>query len=150
MILPNNPDLNVGELMARVRHAAAKIRASGSLDEIDMSALDADVILVAAIDRQRSIAHLIDRAAERSEPRTELPKRLAMMPAPFGALRKPFLNAFNYVFKQQREVDDSLIAALRDVLHVQTVLGERVRALSDEIRDLKHRLSAIETQTPIE
>jgi hypothetical protein len=128
MIRRNNPDVDVDALEARVRAAAAHIRERRT--DAMLADVEADIRLASALDRRPAIEALLERAEARNAPRRDLPPRFKR----FARAGRAALAVFNYAFKQQREVDAALIAALTELLEVQTAIAERLRLLADQVR----------------
>jgi len=115
MIEPNNPDIDVEELMARVR---------------------AGVRLATPLETAPAESH-IDAAARFAQVRTSWPGRLAVFPLDRPPVRRFLLKLLALLFRDQRRVNAELVAAL----HEQSVLAERTRA---RLLALEERLQRLE------
>jgi SAM-dependent methyltransferase len=151
MILPNNPALDVDNLMKRVRADAEQLRASGAIDIRRAESTDwDDRILTQALDRQRAVSEMLNQATRENAPRAGVPPRLAR----FGFLKPAMrflLRSFNYAFKAQREFNSTILRASREMMAMQTAIGEgvtrqkgRLTALEANIIALDARVSGIE------
>jgi 2-polyprenyl-3-methyl-5-hydroxy-6-metoxy-1,4-benzoquinol methylase len=124
MIRPNNPEIDVDELMARVRTEAALIRAAGPLDEAGAGLDERTARRVArAVERYHVVWSLLDSAVRKNMPRREWPQRLRFLTR-FGPLARAGLRAWNYLFKEQREKDAVILQALRELAAMQLPVGE--------------------------
>ncbi len=132
MIRANNPEIDVYDLMKRVRAEADRIRVNGSIDERFWRD-DDDRRMARAVDRHHFIASLVNEAEENNKPRSNWPRRLALF-ARTGPIARFFMRVWNYFFKQQREKDAAIVRALREMLTIQTQMGDYVLALRESIR----------------
>ena len=103
MISPNNADLDVNELMQRVRDEAAAMRARASALAGDrpLSRSDEYVAEIAIdLSRHTAVTQLIEDAARNSRPRATIPKRLSRPPFQFTQPLVRFcLRILNYALK---------------------------------------------------
>jgi hypothetical protein len=106
MIRPNNPEIDTDELRARVAADAARIRASQAAGEWE----GAERPLVVA--RLQAVTSLLVEAEKKNRIRREWPRRFAFL-ARTGPLGRALLRLWNYQFKEQREKDALILAALR-------------------------------------
>lgn len=132
MIRANNPEIDVFELMKRVRSEAERIRVSGAAEQRTWRD-DDDRRVARAVDRHHFIAGLINEAEESNRPRREWPRRLQFV-SRTGPIGRFFLRLWNYLFKQQREKDTKILQALREMLATETLLGDYVLTLRESIR----------------
>jgi len=114
MIEPNNPDIDVEELMTRVRSEVRRRHRDAGAES------DGIAGLTTALDPAPAESH-IDSAARFAQVRTSWPGRLAVFPAP---VRRFLLKLLALIFRDQRRVNAELVAALRE----HSLLAERTRA----------------------
>jgi len=115
MIRPNNPEIDVDELMQRVRSEADLMRAGGALGEAAAGLDDRTARRVArSLERYHVVWSLLDSAVRKNLPRREWPQRLRLLTR-FGPLARAGLRAWNYLFKEQREKDAVILQALREL-----------------------------------
>jgi O-antigen chain-terminating methyltransferase len=133
MILKNNPAIDVDELMQRVRAEAEHLRASGAIEfrRGEPRNLD-DVRLARALDQQRVVAGLL-AGAENANQRFDVPRRLQR----FGPLARFLTRIINYLFKRQREYNANLTTAAREMLAMQTTIGESVMRAIEDLRGIE-------------
>jgi len=150
MIRANNPDIDVLELMKRVRSEAAKIRVSGAIEERRSGWQDDDDRRTArALDRHHHISSLLAAGEEKNVPRKQWPGRLRFLRV-FGPLSSLALRIWNYLFKEQREKDTLILHAMRETIAMTAQVGdyalrlrEAHRALERTRRDLVDDVAAL-------
>ena len=135
MIRPNNPQIDVTALDARVASEAGRLRSASSepshetplpIDEVAARlALIADA-LEAALESVRN-------ARERNVARARIPSSVAKLGPVAGAA----LRAYNIVFAPQRELDAQQNDALVAVVHAVRELALTQRALIAELEALR-------------
>jgi hypothetical protein len=111
VIRPNNPDIDVDELMLRVKREAARIRAALG-DAADPGAHGS--AQRSAVARHHAVLALLAEAERKNRVRREWPQRLRVMERT-GPLGRALLRLWNYQFKEQREKDALIIAAVRRI-----------------------------------
>lgn len=137
MIRANNPEIDVDELMGRVREEAAQLRASGVVEARRGDRHDIDDRAVArALERHRAIETHLREAEERNRRRAALPHRFARFEGLLGFAGRFVLRAFNYATKQQREVAAAQTQALRIVAETAASAAEYAQRLSSRIDEL--------------
>jgi hypothetical protein len=127
MIEPNNPEIDVDELMSRVRSEVAR-RRLGSTSHPAADALDA-----AAIE-----AH-VSSAARVAAVRTALPSRLRFFPFTAPIVQRTLLKVFAFLFRDQRNVNAELIAALAHSVALDRQLRLRFDELEARLRRMESR-----------
>jgi hypothetical protein len=90
MIGPNDPEIDVDELMLRVKREAARIRVA----------------------RHATVLALLAEAERKNGARREWPPRLRLLTRT-GPIGRGLLRLWNYQIKEQREKDALIIAAVR-------------------------------------
>jgi hypothetical protein len=146
MIRSNNPSIDAEALMRRVRDEADRLRAGGALEDARRQRWDAGSNrLTEIIDRQNAIIVFLNDAEHRNQPRTQVPYRLTKL---HGMGEKPvqfMLRIFNYLFKQQREVDAAQNAALREMTWLVVAAAQDLTNLTKRVSELTERLEALES-----
>jgi hypothetical protein len=146
MIRSNNPSIDAEALMRRVRDEADRLRAGGALEDSRRQRWDAGSNrLTEIIDRQNAIIVFLNDAEHRNQPRTQVPYRLTKL---HGMGEKPvqfMLRIFNYLFKQQREVDVAQNAALREMTWLVVAAAQDLTNLTKRVSELTERLERLES-----
>jgi len=146
MIRSNNPSIDAEALMRRVRDEADRLRAGGALEDARRQRWDAGSNrLTEIIDRQNAIIVFLNDAEHRNQPRTQVPFRLTKL---HGMGEKPvqfMLRIFNYLFKQQREVDAAQNAALREMTWLVVAAAQDLTNLTKRVSELTERLERLES-----
>jgi hypothetical protein len=146
MIRSNNSSIDAEALMRRVRDEADRLRAGGALEDARRQRWDAGSNrLTEIIDRQNAIIVFLNDAEHRNQPRTQVPYRLTKL---HGMGEKPvqfMLRIFNYLFKQQREVDVAQNAALREMTWLVVAAAQDLTNLTKRVSELTERLEALES-----
>jgi hypothetical protein len=141
MIRPNNPTIDVDELMQRVRAQAERLRSGDILEEArDRRRSTSGTRLVKALDRHEAISSLLDAAEQRNLPRTQVPQRLARLRALGERPARFMLRVYNYVFREQREIDASQTHAMREMVALLHVVGGHLANLTERVAELEERL----------
>jgi hypothetical protein len=141
MIRPNNPAVNVDELMVKVRAQAEQLRKGTVIDDArDRRRSSSGGRLLSSLDRHEAINSLLDIAEQRNRPRTQVPQRLARMRGLGERPTRFMLRVFNYFFRQQREVDAAQTHAMREMMTILYVVGRHLSNLTDRVADLEERL----------
>jgi len=138
MIESNNIEINVDELMQKVRDEVAK-RQKLSLSE------DAKFSIATEINSGNgsSIEFLLNEAELFSQVPTELPEKFNRFPFNLSkGLQKNLLKLYGFIFKKQRVVNFSLIQSLRESLTLNRQLIEQVTVLQLQIKEMSDRLNA--------
>lgn len=120
MIRPNNPEIDVDELMLRVKREAVRIRAALADDPAHAGADGGE--RRSAVARHHAILALLAEAERKNRVRREWPPRLCVMERT-GPIGRALLKLWNYQFKEQREKDALIIAAVRRI--ADDAFGER-------------------------
>lgn len=143
MIETNNPEIDVNELMDKVRaeveqrseHSSKLIeqsRAQPTIDSISLNLLN--------------IQALINNAEDRSQVRTKWPDKLNRFPLSISKrFQQLILKSLNFLFKEQRVVNISLVQAGRESLAINRELIKQIVNLQTQLNNTEARLSNIET-----
>lgn len=142
MIEENNPEINVDELIEKVRDEVVKRNSNfiegenyEYMQEKNKHAID-----------DSHIEALIKNAEFKAQARTHWPKKFERFPLNIGWLQKSSLKVYNFLFKEQRVVNFSLSQALRESLALNRQLSEQVAALQMQMKQISDRLNATEVQ----
>ncbi|HEY9611199.1 class I SAM-dependent methyltransferase [Allocoleopsis sp.] len=144
MIEPNNLEINVDELMQKVRDEVARrhkfsLPGNGGLNNFNEIVLDKD----------SPIEILLSQAELFSQVPTELPDKFNRFPFSLSKeLQKFVLKLYGFIFKKQQVVNFSLIQAQRESTNLNRELFTRVSAqlmdLQSQVKELNERLKAID------
>ncbi|WP_019508168.1 bifunctional 2-polyprenyl-6-hydroxyphenol methylase/3-demethylubiquinol 3-O-methyltransferase UbiG [Pleurocapsa sp. PCC 7319] len=152
MIDSNNPEINVDELMEKVREEVANrqenFRPSRTKPALSISALSNNL---------NSIEGLLENAESRSLLRTKLPAKYYKFPLA-EKLEKYILKTFNLLFRDQREVNHNLTNAFKQSINInrqlileienlRSQLNERLGAVENRIQTANERVEAVENRT---
>jgi hypothetical protein len=139
MIENNNPDIDVDDLMSRIQREAVRWQSGAATGEAELTFAEEMI----------SIEKLLNDAAAKAEVRTRWSGRLDFVLFRSGFVQRPFLRALAFIFRDQRHVNLSLIAALRAFVIANRELTERVTALEHETHRLGLRLGETSADLPI-
>ena len=133
MIERNNPQIDVDELMLRIQREVARRRLGPEFDTrhtiAQRTALDTT-----------AIESLLGAAQQRAEARAQWSQRLNVFPLNrMPWLQRFSLRIFNFIFRDQRQVNFTLIQALREMLQINSELDQRVSALEARLNDRQPR-----------
>jgi hypothetical protein len=131
MIRTRNPRIDVAELEKRID---AELAGEAGVHGDDRLAR------LAATVHARSIEAQLDRAEERSAPRTHWPADVRMPALVSPAMRKLILRVLSLAFRDQHQVNAALIQSQREALALVQTLLERIDVL--EMRLESERASA--------
>ncbi|AVH70502.1 class I SAM-dependent methyltransferase [Nostoc sp. 'Lobaria pulmonaria (5183) cyanobiont'] len=125
----NNPEINIDELMQKIREEVAKRQ----VDSQPLAAKNhADITDL--ISKIGYIESLLINAEARACARTKWPDKLNRFPLKFSSkLQKFILKLINFLFKDQREVNLNLILALKASVTVNRQLIEQINTLKTQI-----------------
>ena len=134
MIEKNNSEINVDELMEKIRQEILN-RQGLSQPALTNSADTADLMSNISL----SIGHiesLLKNAESRAYIRTKWPDKLNRFPFNLiSKLQKFILKAINFLFKDQREVNFNLILSLKESLTINHQLIAEIKTLKTQIDD---------------
>ena len=153
MIGENNPEINVDELMAKIRDEVAKRKGQPQR-----------VIKSSDADRSNLTLHLsyiesfLKNAENRAYTRTKWPDKLNRFPFNLSKkLQKATLKLLNFLFKDQREVNLNLLQALREsvvinrqliaeITSLKTQINENLQTVDTQLQATHERLQTVDTQ----
>lgn len=138
MIEANNPKIDVEKLLAKVRAEVATRHKHQTKAEFKVSS-PSQINTLANIS---FIEALLNSAKEKSQVRTELPKKIDRFPFNLRWCKKIALKLHEFVFKEQRSINLNLIDALRESTLVNKQLSEQVKALQAQVSNNGDRLVA--------
>lgn len=126
MIVTTNPGIDPDELMLRVDEELARRRRSSTR----APTANLRLLMTAGAASLASIESLLNIAEHASQVRTKWPSHLRLFPLDRSSrLQRAVLSLLAFLFKDQRNVNDSLIRALRENATVNRRLIEQVELL---------------------
>ena len=139
MIEPNNPEINVDDLMQKVRDEVARHNHPSHSVEENSNGVNAMSVL-----NTSNIEPLINDAEFNSQASTKWPDKLNRFPFNFSKrLQRFILKLYRVLFKKQRVVNFDLSQALRESLALNRELVEQVITLQAQFRTTDERVSEI-------
>lgn len=138
MIESNNLEINVDELMQKVRDEVSK-RYESPLPG------NARLTRISPINTEQGshIENLLNEAELFAHVPSEFPDKFKRFPFNLSqGLQTFILKLYGFLFKKQRVVNFSLIQALRDSLALNRQLVEQVTALQLQVKEMSDRLNA--------
>jgi O-antigen chain-terminating methyltransferase len=138
MIEANNPEIDVDELMQKIQEEVARRESFSSLESSEIIAeSQATAVNVSYMQA------LLNNAEFKSQIRTHWPEKFNRFPFNLsGWIQRFALKVYNFLLKEQRAVNFSLIEALRESLALNRQLGEQVTVLQTQLNGLSASLSA--------
>jgi len=139
MIEANNPEIDVDELMKKVREEVARLQNKPLWKEkttgINLQPNNGINLRIIS-----QIQALLNNAESKSQVRTEFPEKLNRFPFTISRhLQRLVLNLYTFLFKEQRAVNFSLIQALRESLALNQQLNQQIAVLQDQIKSMDER-----------
>ena len=153
MIGENNPEINVDELMAKIRDEVAK-RKGRPQGVIKSSHADTSNLTL----HLSYIESFLKNAEDRAYTRTKWPDKLNRFPFNLSKkLQKATLKLLNFLFKDQREINFNLLQALREsvvinqqliaeISSLKTQLNENLQTVDTQLQTTHERLQTVDTQ----
>lgn len=142
MIEPNNAEINVDELMQKVREEVAKRHNVSVIGHVQFGELN-NIDFV----KDSPIEVLLNQAESFSQVPNELPDKFNRFPLSLSqGLQKFVLKLYGFLFKKQRVVNFSLIQAQREAINLNRKLLERATELQLQVNELNKRLEATNEQ----
>jgi hypothetical protein len=139
MIERNEQSVDVDELMVCIAREVTR-RRSGAGADVNLG------VLFGRLDTA-FIESRLAAAFRRAAVRTKLPARFDVFPwNRFRPLQSVALRLFALCFKDQRQVNFALIAAMRELVRLEHAMHDRVAALEARVRQLEEPRSAREAQ----
>ncbi|HEY9652633.1 MAG TPA: methionine biosynthesis protein MetW, partial [Coleofasciculaceae cyanobacterium] len=142
MIEANNPEIDVNELMEKVREEVARRKSIFTSENNSLPVDNKKSILLNSI---QNIEILLSNAEVKSQIRTEFPQKFSRFPFNISKPLQSFiLKVYAFLFKEQRVVNLSLIQAFRESLSLNQQLIEQIKALQLQMKELSDRLTVSE------
>jgi len=136
MIEANNPEIDVDDLMEKVREEVAK-RQSKPFTKENVNrqpTIGINPLLT------HQIQAFLNNAESKSQVRTEFPEKLNRFPFTLSRrLQKFILRLYAFLFKEQRAINLSLIQALRESFALNQQLSEQIAALQSQLKLMDER-----------
>jgi O-antigen chain-terminating methyltransferase len=138
MIESNNLEINVDELMQKVRAEVASRHKLSLGENVQLRGLSE-----INYTNDSHIETLLSEAEFFSQVPTELPDKFQRFPFNFSnGLQKFVLKLYGFLFKKQRVVNFSLIQAHKESVNLNRQLMEQVTALQFQLREMGEHLKA--------
>lgn len=143
MIEPNNPLINVSDLMQKIENEVRRRHSPGRPGQIGHD-VPPEILATAA-----SIEALIRTAEQKAQIRTSWSGRLNRFPFTLSTRLQQFcLRILAFLFKDQRHINFSLIEVLRESSAQAIQLSEQVDQLRTRLNRIEDRVSSIEADKP--
>ncbi|MCP2727768.1 hypothetical protein NJ959_04655, partial [Symplocastrum sp. BBK-W-15] len=140
MIEINNPEINVDELMEKIKKEVAN-RSNILIQEDPKFSLPNGISTL----KISHIEALLNDANFNSQVATKWPDKFNRFPLNLSQpLQKFFLKIHGFIFKKQRAVNVALIQALRESLALNQQLMAQVATLQEQFNGVCNRLTAVE------
>lgn len=146
MIEANNPEINVDELMKKVKAEAQKYRASSKVPQAEITGRQmstADSVFVSRLEA------LLKNAEESSKKLTEIPAKFSRFPFNFSLPKRILLfiiKIYNFLFKKQRAVNESLVDSLKLLQSVLVSIETRSQIVEHRNQNLVTEVKALQTE----
>ncbi|MEQ8464867.1 class I SAM-dependent methyltransferase [Coleofasciculus sp. E1-EBD-02] len=136
MIEANNPEIDVDDLMEKVREEVAKRQAKPFTKENSNRQPSIGINPLLA----HQIQAFLNNAESKSQVRTEFPEKLNRFPFTLSRRFQKFvLRLYAFLFKEQRAVNFSLIQALRESFALNQQLSEQIADLQSQLKSIDER-----------
>jgi SAM-dependent methyltransferase len=140
MLETNNPDINVNELMEKIQEEVANRKPRNSEDKsLQKETLIGKVNTI-------NIQALLNNAEYKAQLRSEWPKKFNRFPFNSAWIQKLALKVYNFLLKEQRAVNFSLIQAGRESVTLKQHLSEQVTALQIQVSTFNARLNQLQEE----
>jgi hypothetical protein len=140
VIFTENPGIDPDELMLRVDEEVARGRRAITRTPTGNLRL----LMTASAASLSSIEMFLNIAEQAAQVRTKCPSNLRLFPIDKSPrLQRGLLAVLAFVFKDQRNVNDSLIRALRETATVNLRVIEQVEILRSQVNALERELDQI-------
>ncbi|WP_448269456.1 methyltransferase domain-containing protein [Nostoc sp. DSM 114159] len=148
MIESNDPEIKIDELIQKIVEQVGKSQVNSHLaslqSNLDISKLKLSISYIESF---------IENAESRSIARTKWPDKLNLFPFNLsGKLQKIILKIMNFLFKDQREINFSIINSLKESVALNHQLVEHIATLKTQvdnnIQGLDERLIAMDDRFP--
>ena len=138
MIEADNQEIDVEKLMYKIKDEVATSKGLLPSANLELSTGRATRLVDVTY-----IEALLNNAEFKSQVRTHWPDKFNRFPFNLGrGLQKFALKVYNFLFKEQRVVNFSLLQALRESLALNRQLSEQITALQTQLKGLNERLNA--------
>ncbi len=143
MIEENNLEINVGELMEKIRLEVANRK---SLFPIHESLANEINVLKTNdfINAFYRIEALLNDSELYYQIPTELPEKINKFPFSIKIIRKNIFKIYGFIFKKQRVVNKNLIQALRESLQLNQSLMSKLDSTEQRVDSTEQRIDSIE------
>lgn len=142
MIEANNPEIDVDELMQKIQEEVARRERFPRLESTEIIAEPERTAVNVSY-----MQALLNNAEFKSQIRSHWPAKFNRFPFNLsGWVQRFALKLYNFLLKEQRAVNFSLIEALRESLALNRQLGEQVTALQTQLNGLNASLSATDAR----
>jgi 2-polyprenyl-3-methyl-5-hydroxy-6-metoxy-1,4-benzoquinol methylase len=136
MIENNNPEINVDELMEKIRQEILSRQGYSSGASINNNNIDTSDFTSNIGSRMGYIESLLKNAESRAYIRTKWPEKLDRVPFNLiPKLQTLILKGINFLFKDQREVNFNLILSLKESLRINHQLIAEIKTLKRQVHD---------------
>ncbi|MEQ9237478.1 methyltransferase domain-containing protein [Coleofasciculus sp. E2-BRE-01] len=136
MIEANNPEIDVDDLMEKVREEVAKRQTKPFTKENANRQPSIGINPLLA----HQIQAFLNNAESKSQVRTEFPEKLNRFPFTLSRRFQKFvLRLYAFLFKEQRAVNFSLIQALRESFALNQQLSEQIADLQSQLKSIDER-----------
>lgn len=134
MIENNNPEINVDELMEKIRQEILSRQGYSSGANINNNNIDTSDFTSNIGSRMGYIESLLKNAESRAYIRTKWPEKLDRVPFNLiPKLQTLILKGINFLFKDQREVNFNLILSLKESLVINHQLIAEIKTLKRQV-----------------
>jgi SAM-dependent methyltransferase len=152
MIEANNPEINVDELIGKIREEAAKRHSHSKSTTITNNNNGNNAATSKIMSNITYIEALLRNAESRAYVRTKWPDKLNRFPFNVNPkLQTIILNVINFVFKDQREVNLNLINSLKESVTLNRRLIEQITTLKAQMDEclvaVNSRLQSIDERS---
>jgi O-antigen chain-terminating methyltransferase len=153
MFEANNPEIDVDELMQKIREEVAKLKKDSKIELVSTPKPFSSLNL--KMDNYTSamnaiinyIEGLLKNAESRAISRTKWPDNLNRFPFNFSkGIQKLALKILNFIFKDQREVNFNVINALKESVALNRQLIGQIETLRSQLAQESHHLAAMDTR----
>jgi O-antigen chain-terminating methyltransferase len=136
MIESTNANVDVDELMARLRSRVDELR-DRPQSQLSISALSLrSSVFINSLEAHANIAD------QKTQVRTQWPSNIgSTFPFNVPKIRQASLKLLAFLFKDQRHVNQALVAACREQVNLNRQLIEQLQLLREELESLKAQRS---------
>lgn len=145
MLETNIPEVDVDLLLKRIREEVQRRRSTSPFQAASFSSMPIDVGL--------NIAHiesLLSAADGKTQVRTQLPKQLNRFPFNRSKFLQRFiLKVFELLFRDQRIINYSIIASIRELIKLNQKLAEQTSLLQSELVEARNTIDSFQSKAAI-